>query len=93
MPDDKGFDVKFFIQVLKGEKEVNILKFYFKLLRIGQFGGVEFPWFTKSNHFTKNHILAYFKNDNKLKRYLPDDIRYESIKRSYLLNVSHILIL
>lgn len=25
MPNDKGFDVKFFIQVLKGEKEVRYL--------------------------------------------------------------------
>ena len=80
------------MQVLKGEKDVSLNYIIFQLLRIGQYGGVEFPWFTKSNHFTKNHLLAYFKNDNKLSRFLPDDIKSDCIKRKYLLNVSNILI-
>ena len=92
MPNDKGFDVKFFVQVLKGEKEVKYLLFIIQLLRIGQYGGVDFPWFTRSNNFTKNHLLSYFNNDPKLKRFLPDDINPISIKRSYLLNVSYLLI-
>ena len=57
-------------------------------MRIGQYGGIDFPYFTKSNHFTKNHLLSYFKNDQQLRSYLPDDIRMDFIKRSYLLNVS-----
>ena len=87
LPTDRGFDGKFFIQVLKGEKNVIFLYNLFQLLRIGQIGGVNFPWFTKSKHFTKNHLLSFFVNDLILRTYLPDDIKLESIKRSYLLNV------
>lgn len=53
---------------------------------------MDFPWFTRSNNFTKNHLLSYFHNDQKLKRFVPDDINLLSIKRSYLLNVSYLLI-
>lgn len=87
MPTDRGFDNKFFIQVLKGQKNVSQYFNFCKLLRLGQIGGVDFPWFTKTNHFTKNHLLSYFKNDPTLLSYLPDDIKLESIKRNYLLNV------
>ena len=88
LPNDRGFDGKFFIQVLKGEKTVCFLYNILQLLHIGEIGGVEFPWFTKTNHFTKNHLLSIFINEPTLRAYLPDDIKLESIKRSYLLNVS-----
>jgi len=55
---------------------------------MGQYDGIDFPYFTKSNHFTKNHLLSYFKNDQQLRSYLPDDIRIDFIKRCYSLNVS-----
>ena len=78
--------------MLKGEKDVSHGYIILQLLHIGQYGGVDFPWFTKSNHFTKNHLLSYFKNDNKLLRFLPDDIKKDCINRKYLLNVSWIFI-
>jgi hypothetical protein len=53
---------------------------------------VEFPWFTKTNNFTKNHLLNYFRNDPILKSYLPDDIKLYFIKRNYLINVRFYII-
>lgn len=88
LPNDRRFDGKFFVQILKGEKTVNFLYNILQLLYIGEIGGVDFPWFTKSNHFTKNHLLWIFISEPTLRTYLPDDIKLESIKRSYLLNVS-----
>ena len=57
-------------------------------MKIGQIGGTNFPFFTKSNNFTRSHLLSYFKNIPELHAYLPDDIKEESLVREYLLNVS-----
>ena len=43
LPNDRGFDGKFFVQVLKGEKTVNFLYNILQLLHIGEIGGVDFP--------------------------------------------------
>lgn len=91
MPTDKGFDTKFFVQVLKGQKNVRLYIYIIQLLRLDQIGGVDFPFFTKTNNLTKNHLLSYFMNDAELRAYLPDDINLNSIKRNYLLNVSFLI--
>ena len=57
-------------------------------MKIGQIGGTNFPFFTKSNNFTRSHLLSYFKNIPELKSYLPDDVKDQSLVRDYLLNVS-----
>ncbi len=88
-PTYRGFDSKFFISFIRGEKKVRyIFVIFFKLLKIGQVGGTNFPFFTKSNTFTRSHLLSYFKNLPELKCYLQDDISDQSIIREYLLNVS-----
>ena len=58
------------------------------MLKIGQIGGTHIPFFTKSNHFTRSHILSYFKTLPELREYLPEDIKEQSLVREYLLNVS-----
>ena len=89
-PSFKGFDTKFFISFIRGEKKVSLNLF------IGNFclafknrasRGTNIPFFTKSNHFTRSHLLSYFNNIPELKEYLPDDIKEQSLVRDYLLNV------
>ena len=89
LPNDRGFDGKFFVQVLKGEKTVCFLYNILQLLHIGEIGGVEFPWFTKTNHFTKNHLLSIFINEPTLRAYLPDDIKLTCLSRDFLITVKH----
>ena len=55
---------------------------------IGYGVGFEFAYFTKSQKFTKAHLLQYFENDQELLQYIPDDIDKNSINRNYLISVS-----
>lgn len=57
------------------------------MLPIGYGVGFEFNYFTKTNKFTKNHLLQYFNNDAELLKYIPDDIDKKSINRTYLISV------
>ena len=53
--------------------------------------GFEFNYFTKTNKFTKKHLLQYFENDEELLQYVLDDINRNSINRTYLLSVIQII--
>ena len=54
---------------------------------IGYGVGFEFNYFTKSQKFTKSHLLEYFSEDEELLKYIPDDIDRKSINRTYLISV------
>ena len=69
------------------QKKVRFIFNPFKLLKIGQIGGTYIPFFTKSNNFTKSHLMSFFNNISELKAYIPDDVKEGSITRDYLLNV------
>jgi hypothetical protein len=51
-------------------------------------GGFGFGYFTKSNLFTKNHILSYFMDDAELLKFLPSGISPDAIERDLLLSVN-----
>lgn len=78
MPSTSGFDSKFFIQVLQGQK---------KLLPLGMGCGFSFKYFTGTHKFTKQHLWNYFSGDQKLKSYIPDDVGLDSLKREFLFSV------
>ena len=75
-PNKVGYDSKYFMQFLKGEK---------KLLTIGRVGGFGFRYFNKDGLLTKDYILNYIKKDEAIKSYLPDDANYKGLDREYLL--------
>ena len=92
MPKEKGFDVKFFLGFLRGEKKVRLIFNFLKLLPIGKYGGFNFKYFSRSHNFTKMHLLKYFMESEELKRYIPDDISPINLTREYLLSVSILLL-
>ena len=78
LPSSPGFDVNFFLLFLQGKK---------KLLELGQVNGYAFPFFTRTNSFTKDHLLQLFVGDEHLEAYLPTDICLKRIDRNYLFSV------
>jgi len=56
-------------------------------LKIGQIEGADIPMFVKSNNNTKAHIVTFFNGDEDLMKYIPDDIKINSITKSYLMSV------
>lgn len=78
MPKAAGFDSKFFIQVLQGQK---------KLIPLGMGCGFSFKYFTGTNKFTKQHLWTYFDGVQQLRAYIPDDVGLDSLKREFLFSV------
>ena len=52
---------------------------------MGQVGGYDIPYFSKSKIFTKDHIIQQFTGDVELLQYLPDSINRTTITREFLL--------
>ena len=66
-----------------------IYKFFikFKLLKLGQVGGYNLPYFSKLNLLTKENIIDQFTGDNELIKYVPDNCNRSTVTRSFLLSV------
>ena len=54
---------------------------------MGQIGGYNIPYFSKSNILTKSHIIEQFNNDNDLKDYIPDECNPTTVTREFLLSL------
>ena len=54
---------------------------------MGQIGGYNIPYFSKSNILTKSHIIEQFNNDNDLKDYIPDECNPSTVTREFLLSL------
>lgn len=78
LPSLPGYDVKYFLQFMKGTK---------KLLPLGVTSGFSFRYFNKEKKFTKEHLYSFFENDEMLKSYLPDGITVDALNRDYLFAV------
>lgn len=57
------------------------------MLKLGQVGGYDIPYFSKSNILTKSNIIEQFTNDDDLKNYIPDGCNPSTVTRSFLLSL------
>lgn len=55
------------------------------MLKLGQVGGYDLPYFSKEKILTKKHIINQFNNDEELAKYLPNQINKSTVTRSFLL--------
>lgn len=58
-----------------------------QLLKLGQVGGYELPYFSKSNILTKSDIIAQFTGDDELQKYVPTPCNPSTVTRSFLLSL------
>lgn len=87
-PPFSSYNYQFCLQVLQGKKKVNlylIISFYYQLLKLGEIGGYDLPYFSKDKFLTKNYIISQFTNDIELVKYLPDQVSPSTVTRSFLL--------
>ena len=54
-------------------------------MKLGQIGGYELPYFSKSKMLTKDHIIQQFIGDEELLQYLPDFVNKATVTREFLL--------
>ena len=57
------------------------------MLALGSIGGFGLPYFTKKKALRKVDIIQKFQNDQNLMKYIPDDIKINSLNREFLLSV------
>ena len=55
------------------------------MLKLGEVGGYDLPYFSKDKFLTKSHIISQFNNDSELAKYLPDRTNPSTVTRSFLL--------
>ena len=51
-------------------------------------GDYSFPYFINGNLFTKQDLINRINNIPEAKKYLPDTVRIQPLKREFLINVS-----
>lgn len=56
-------------------------------MHLGQVGGYDLPYFSKTNLLTKNDIINQFTGDEELSRYIPDKCNPATVTRSFLLSL------
>lgn len=59
---------------------------------MGSVNCLEFGYFTRTNLFTKNHILSMFAEDESLLVFIPNKIDPKQLDRSLLLSVKDLKI-
>lgn len=55
------------------------------MLKLGEVGGYDLPYFSKEKYLTKDHIISQFTGDQELLQYLPDKVNKSTVSRSFLL--------
>ena len=56
-------------------------------MSLGQVGGYDLPYFSKSNLLTKSDIIKQFTGDKELGMYIPDNCNPTTVTRSFLLSL------
>ena len=79
IPNLKGYDATFLLQVMKGEK---------KCLPVGFQTGFNLNYFRKGETLNKAYIINKINNNPKFKDYLPDNVSPMCLSRDFLLTVS-----
>ena len=90
-PKEPGYDGKFFLQVLTGNKLV--IQAHIILILVNpdrSHGGYGFRYYIKEKKFTKEDILNRLLAINNSRKYLPDDIKLSSLSRDFLITVNQI---
>lgn len=54
---------------------------------MGQVGGYELPYFSKSDLLTKKNIIQKFTGDDELGKYIPNNCNPNTVTRSFLLSL------
>lgn len=57
------------------------------MLALGSIGGFRLSYFTKKKALRKVDIIQKFQNDQNPMKYIPDDIKINSLNREFLLSV------
>lgn len=84
IPNLKGYDATFLLQVMKGEK---------KCLPVGFQTGFNLNYFRKGETLNKAYIINKIANNPKFGEYLPDNISPMSLSRDFLLTVSYLYLI
>lgn len=77
-------------KVFKGRKKGKTYFYFLLVITYRKYGGFNFRYFSKSQNFTKSHILHYFMENEELQQFIPDDICPNNLSREYLLSVCKI---
>ena len=85
-PKSVGFDVKFFIEFLKGNKKVS----YFRVNCIASWIGSSWWLFFQKLITSLSHTYSkFFQEDEELEKYIPEDINPTTLDIEFLFSVCH----
>ena len=60
------------------------------MVPLGRVGGYSFKYFIKDKKFTKSDLISRLQSINGFDKYVPDDVKLNSLSRDFLITVNKI---